>query len=125
MGAEKIKIIVRLLNGKNGKPIKHEFPNIWLGDAKFPTSPQAEKGDVNLEIGAIQPREIRVMPNYYVDCRFGRDTLDGNLLKYSLDEIASKGVVAENRCGQVHTTPIPGVLVLYVRPMTLKEKLEL
>ena len=119
------RITVRMLNGKNGKPIRHEVPNIWLSNAKYPSNPLAEKGEVTLEIDSTQPREIRVMPNYYVDCRFKGDTIEGLSLKYSVDEIVSKGIVGGNLCGQVHAAPAPGVLVLYVRPRTFWEKWKL
>jgi hypothetical protein len=124
-GMRSEKIIVRILNAKDGKPVKHEMPNIWLGEGKSPSLPLANKGEVTVEIGSIRPREIRVMPNLFVDCRYKGDSSEGRLVRYSVDEIASKGVVAENQCGQAHVVPIPGVLVLYVRSRTRKEKREL
>ena len=63
------KIIVQLLNGKNGKPIKDERPNIWLGNLKDDILQWTDsKGEILLEIDRAQPREIRVRGNSYVDC---------------------------------------------------------
>jgi len=112
-----------LLNGKNGKPIKDERPNIWLGNAKDDILQWTDsKGEILLEIDQAQPREIRVRGNFYVNCRQRGNQLTAINVRYSLDEIVSKGVVTENDCGKSHVDPIPGKLVLYLRPMTFKEK---
>jgi hypothetical protein len=109
------KIIVQLLNGKNGKPIKRESPNIWLGNAKDPTNPQTDsKGEILLE--------IKLSGNYYVDCRLRGNRRAAMNVKYSLNEVVSKGIVTENDCGKSRVDPIPGRLVLYLRPMTFVEK---
>jgi hypothetical protein len=117
------KIIVQLLDGKNGKPIKRESPNIWLGNAKDPTNPQTDsKGEILLEIGQVKPKEIKLSGNYYVDCRLRGNRRAAMNVKYSLNEVVSKGIVTENDCGKSRVDPIPGRLVLYLRPMTFVEK---
>jgi len=116
-------IIVQVLNGKTGKPIKGEAPNIWIGNVKDPVNPRTDsKGEIALEIGQAQPAEIRVMGNYYMDCRRRENQELMMNVRYSLTEIIAKGVVSENGCGQSRTNPIPGKLILYMRPMTFKEK---
>jgi len=120
------KIVVRVINGKNGKPINHDSPNIWLGNTQHPMNPPTDSnGEIIVDIQGAEPREIRVSPNWYADCRFLGDHLDGVKMRYALDEINAKGVVAENLCGKNLANPVPGVLILYVRPRTLKEKWEL
>lgn len=119
------KIVVRVLNGKNGKPIKHDTPNIWLGSETHINPKTDSNGEIVVDIREVDPKEIRVMPNVYADCRFRDDHMSGMKVKYSLDEIIDKGVVAKNLCGKNVASPIPGVLILYVRPRTFKEKWEL
>jgi hypothetical protein len=123
------EIILQLLNGKNGKTIKDESPSIWLGNDKWFINPiprTDSKGEILLEIGQAKPQEIRVMGNYYVDCRpRGNDKEATMKVRYSLNEIVSKGIVTENDCGKSRVDPIPGRLILYLRPMTFIEKWEL
>ena len=121
-------ITLRILNGRSGKPVRNEFPNIWVAAATFhlvPAPRTDSKGEVVVDITEAQPYEIRVSPNYYVDCRFKGDQIIGADIKYSLGDVISTGVVADNLCGTSHVLPTPGVLVLYVRPRTLKELWEL
>jgi hypothetical protein len=117
-------ITVRLLNGKNGKPIKDDTPNIWLGGSTRPDNPLTNShGDVLINVDGPQAQEIiRVLSNWYADCRFEGDRDDGMHLNYSLEEVLLKGVVSDNLCGKRRVQPIPGVLVLYVRPRTFWER---
>lgn len=118
------KIVLQLLNGKNGKPIRDENINVWLGNVQsWPTADS--QGEVMLDFSHAQPSEIRVMPNYRFDCRFKADAMGGRSVKYSLNEIITKGIVGENLCGKISALPRPGVLTLFVRPRTFFEKWKL
>jgi hypothetical protein len=120
------KVVLRLLNGKNGKPLRNEYPSVWLGNASYINPKTDANGEIALDISRVQPRTVRVFGNYYVDCRpRGSDKQTPMNVSYSLDEIVATGIVTENDCGKYHVGPIPGVLVLYLRPMTFKEKWEL
>lgn len=74
-----------------------------------------------------------VMSDWYVACQeFTRGANDssgsGNSLglpSYSVSEIVSRGISASNTCGKVRLQPQKGELIFYVRPRSLKEKLEL
>jgi hypothetical protein len=78
---------------------------------------------MTIDISDVRPFEIRVSPSDHFDCRFKRDFSNGNLVRYSLAEIISRGVVGENLCGKARISPEPGVLVIYVRPRTFIELL--
>jgi hypothetical protein len=62
------EIIVRLVDGRNGKRVEYEVASIWLGDAKSASNLLADKGEVAVEVDSAQPRDIRVTPNFFVDC---------------------------------------------------------
>jgi len=79
-------------------------------------------GEITLEIGDVRPRDIRFRGNYYVDCRGKTQREIRQNIKYSIDKILSTGIVSENDCGKNRVSPTPGVLVLYLRPMTFIEK---
>ena len=70
-GVSSRKIILRLLNGKTGKPIRrHDVTNIWLGDAKtFSLQEPDSRGEIIVDVTNVQPFEIRVHLGNYVDCR--------------------------------------------------------
>lgn len=132
-GVGRQKIIVRMLNGKNGKPVRNENPNLWIGSLGnlaglrgshlgFTTD---SKGEFVLDVTDAQPRELRISPDYFVDCRYAGDQTGGDKIRYSLEEIIRKGVVGDNRCGTPHVQPAPGILVLYARPRTWREKRDL
>jgi len=122
------RVALRILNGKTGWPVWVELPNVWLGGANSPIDPPPQtnlRGEIKLEVPAADLRELRFLPNWYVDCRSSDDQLAGNKLKYSIGEILAVGIVAENVCGKPRAKPTPGVLTLYVRPRTWTEILEL
>jgi hypothetical protein len=88
-------IVIRLLNGKNGKPIIDKQLNVRLGTSGTISRDPDSQGEIVLDILNVEPRELRVRPNNDFDCRFKQDQMGpGGLdLKYSLDEIISKGIV--------------------------------
>lgn len=117
-------IIVRFVNAKNGKPARDRNINVWFtekGPSLWPTADS--NGEITLDVSdnGNAPSDIRVMPNYLFDCRFRRDEMGGSRVKYSVAEIASKGVVGENLCGRITASPMPGVLILFVRPRSFLE----
>jgi hypothetical protein len=120
-------IIVRMLNGVNEKPASNEYPYVWMGAAKRHrlNLRTDSHGEIVLDVTNAQPDEIRMMPNYNVDCRFAGDQNVGKGIRYSVEDIISKGMVGDNVCGTSHVLPTPGVLVLYVRPRTFKERWKL
>jgi hypothetical protein len=77
-------------------------------------------GEVVLTIGASQAKDVEVwLTNFYIDCETYED---GQNARFSLDEIIAKGLVAENRCGGNRSNSLPGLLVVYKRKMTRKER---
>jgi hypothetical protein len=121
------QIIIRFLNGKNGKPISDKQITIAFDKGGNFFRDADSKGEVVLAIPEADLGELRVRPDYYFDCRFAHDQLGpgGLELKYSLDEIVSKGIVGENLCGKARVQSSPRVLTLYLRPRTLLEKWKL
>ena len=120
--AQDNKIVIRLVNGKNGHPIRDNSMNIWLGNHDLSLHDADAKGEVILDVSKIEPREIRIDPNMFFDCRSTGGMAPGEKIPYSLEDILSKGIVGENHCGKATSTPTPGVLILFLRPRTLYEK---
>jgi hypothetical protein len=123
--AQETTITVRLLNGKNGKPIPDRNFNIWIGDAGNVLHDTDSQREIKLDVTNAKPRTIRVLPDFRFDCRSNRDFGRGDRIEYPLDEILSKGVISKNLCGKATSQRQPGVLVIFVRPRTLMEKFKL
>jgi hypothetical protein len=119
-------VIIRFLNGKNGKPIKGDRPNILLGDSINLGNPRTDsRGEIVVNVKDAQFRDLRVSPNIYKDCRIKPDNTLGYNVKYSLEEIITTGIVSANVCGAKRIDPVPGVLIVYVRRRTFIEGMAL
>ena len=116
-------IIIRLLNGKTGKPAKNSVINVWLEDAQIAASnPTTDSnGEIHLRIADAQWKTLRFLPGDSVDCRYKKGQLF-EPVKFPIQEIFSHGVVAPNLCGKATAKPTPGVLVIFVRNLTFIEK---
>ena len=117
---------IRVLNGKTGRPVTDELPNLWFDDARDAFNiPTNAEGEIKVAIGNPEPQNIRFLPNHYVDCRYSKESVGGLQVKIPLAEIISKGIVGHNFCGKQHAEPIPGLLIMYVRKRTLIEEMRL
>jgi hypothetical protein len=124
--AQESTITIRLLNGKNGKPITDRDFNIHLGSSWDNLLHDTDsRGEIKLDVADVWPRTIRVAPDFRFDCRSKKDFGDGGMIEYSLDEILTKGVVGKNFCGKATSLAHPSVLVIFVRPRTFIEKWKL
>jgi hypothetical protein len=111
--AESIRI--RVLDARNGRPIRNEVLQIWIdiqgGMAKQARTNALGIATVNVERSSV----IYVASNYYVDCRYSKKT--GQLrYGYSVSEILSTGKLAANTCSKMSPEPNPGELIFFVRP---------
>lgn len=120
--AQQSKIVIRLLNAKNGHPLSDASVNVWLGNNYSLLVPDS-KDEISVDATGADPRTMRVMPNMRLDCRSSNGhSPPGDKIPYSLDEIISKGIVGANVCGKAKASPTPGVLILFFRPMTFYER---
>jgi hypothetical protein len=118
------KIVVRFVNGKNGKTVKDKRVDINLGGRGVFWQNTDSKGQIELDVHGAEPREIAIRPNQVFDCRFTRDPkiVLARSHKYSIDEIFATGVVGQNLCGAATADAVPGVLILFVRPKNFQEQ---
>jgi hypothetical protein len=123
--AQQSIITIRLLNGKNGKPITDRDFNIWLGNSNNLLRDTDLRGEIKMDVTDVNPRKIRVLPDFRFDCRSKQDFGEGRLIEYSLEEILTKGVVGNNLCGKATSLPQPSVLIIFARPRTFIEKWKL
>jgi hypothetical protein len=117
-----VSITVIVLNGKTGRPVWRESPNIWI-DKEPSINPYTNwRGKARIKV----PRDaaqLRITPDFGHDCRWKEDEANTTrTASYSIADILQTGIVSENICGAAKVTPQPGVLVFYELPSTWRER---
>jgi len=123
------EIRIRVLDGRNGHPIRDHQINIWLHENDEHVTVWSDRHSVRQLLPStdkqgtitlhIHPEEnyITLFSANYPDCR--KLTMgNGGLIDpaYSLAEISKSGVIVSNKCGKFTLTPNPGELLYFVRP---------
>jgi hypothetical protein len=105
---------IRVVDGRNGKPITNETVQVWInrkeGDAlQLPTD---KEGIARLDVS--RDSRILVASNRYFDCRpFHKEEPRP---VYSVSEILKSGVATRNTCGKLNLEAGRGELLFFVRP---------
>ena len=116
-GGSGVLITIKVLNGKSGKPVWRESPNIYIDDSNENINPSTDHhGEAKLRIPA-SAQKIKISANWGHECRSVPP-----FPSYAVSEIFQKGIVTDNSCGTLTVSPIPGVLVFYERPSTWWER---
>jgi hypothetical protein len=122
--AQTVEIHIRIINGKNGRPIKNETLRVWTTRNHVDADlwPTDATGSILLKVdGAAQ---IALDENLNASCRTLPANQQSFQLLYSVAEILNKGISTENTCGTIRVTAKPGELILFERPFTLLEKVK-
>jgi hypothetical protein len=110
-----VSITVKVLNGKTGKPVWRESPNIWI-DKEPHINPYTK---IKVSSSATQ---LWITPDFGHECRWKDGDSTKMTVSYSIVEILRTGVVSQNFCGAPPIAPAPGVLVFYELPSTWRER---
>jgi hypothetical protein len=117
---EDVTVTVRLVNGKNGKPITDENLNVWVNDATGSQLFRPDRdGIIKLRVGSNDV--LSFASNIQVTCHtYSRD--EHSIRKYRVSEILALGISDENLCSKkVRVEAKPGEFVFYERPRTFLE----
>ncbi len=147
-------IRIKLVDGRNGRPMADKCINVWVGDRSAPKSrplleTQTDKNGVaNLHLteqdaevskqsqqlacglqGVIDPvvkyGDTVSIRAGYVSCQPHRADYSWlAMLDLSAEEVLQSGIVTPNACGKAKASPTPGEIVLFVRPLSWWEKLK-
>lgn len=139
-------LLIKLENGRSGRPISGSFVNVWVGNeqkAAMPI-PTDQEGIARLRltekdseidvhnrpgVGVINPvvkysETLRVNAGY-VSCQPNKPDYSWLLIQsFSTADVLRSGVVTANACGKAKASQQPGELVMFVRPLTFWEKLK-
>ncbi len=126
------QIAVKLVDGRNGRALKDQAVVIWLGEK--PVGMPGQTIRTNADGIAFVPIQIQqdafvAAGESLVDCRMrirhGKVVDEGETYKeevYRFADVLAHGAVGANKCGKATAQPIPGQLVLFVRPPHWWEK---
>ena len=122
--AQTAEIHIRIINGKNGRPIKTETLRVWTTRNHVDADlwPTDANGSVLLKVDGNA--QIALDENLNASCRTLPANQQSFQLLYSVAEILNKGISTENTCGTIRVTAKPGELILFERPFTLMEKVK-
>ena len=142
---------IKLVDGRNGRPMvgASSYVNVWVGTERKEAIaiPTDGKGVARLQL-TLNTGELNI-PN---SKNSGSIVVDHPIVKYdeslrintpyvscgsqgsnyswlrtenlSTKEILHHGYASPNTCGKVTTSPQPGQVILFVRPLTWREKLK-
>src|SRR5579859_6490220 len=142
-------IRIRLVNGRNGRPMVNTCVNVGIehldhmleiptdkdGIASFRLTDKAAETDVQSQKGicgdwgvihpVVKYSEFISINAGYVLCELHPPDYSWLATKkLSTKEVLQSGIVTENTCGKAKASPKPGEITLFVRPLTLWEKLK-
>jgi len=139
---------IKLIDGRNGRPIPNTCVNVWVGDErKYPltiptdtngtarvrltTDPAEVKtddswkacGDLGVINPVVQYKDLFKVNVGYVVCEpHGTDFSWLEVKRLPTREVIQRGVVTANTCGKSTASPTPGQVTIFVRPLNFWEK---
>jgi len=145
-------IEIGLVDGRNGRPITGaaSYVNVWVGTERkeaivIPTdkngvarlqltlntgkinipNPSKDRGSIVVDNPVVQYNESFRINVPYAWCGPGGSNYSWLMLKdFSTKQVLEHGYVLPNTCGKATASPKPGQMILFVRPLTLWEKLK-
>ena len=114
-------IRIRVLDGRNGKPIADEVLQIFINDQNGASQLGTGKdGAATLEVPTCA--SLRIQSNHYMDCRLHKKGAPRPI--YSVDEIISLGIAAGNICQRrLDFKASRGEFLFFIRPYRWWEKI--
>jgi len=147
-------ISIKLVDGRNGRPMADKCINVWVGDKSAPKSrplletqtdkngvadlhlagQDAEVSNQSQQLACGLQGIIHPAVKYGDTITIGSDYMlcqarlpDGSwqaLEGFSTKDALRSGIATENTCGKAKGSPTPGEIVLFVRPLRWWEKLK-
>src|SRR5258708_1946435 len=118
--AEDVTITIRLVNGRNRKPITDENLNVFVNGSGFAQNYKADKnGTIRLAVG--RSATLSFAGNIQVTCH--PYTLSERQMRwYRVSDILDHGISDENLCNKkIRVEARSGEFVFYERPRTFLE----
>ena len=143
-------IEVKLIDGRTGHPVTNSCVNVWVGNEQkdalaIPTDNDGvarlrltdSDAEINTQngwkqcgaFGVISPvvrfkSSVTINAGYVLCQPRGTDYSWLALKNFPTKEILTEGVVTPNACGKHSASPVPGQVIIFVRPLSFWEKLK-
>lgn len=121
--AEDVVVKIRLINGRNGKPITDENLNIFRNQPHFPVNQRADRsGVINLTIdrNSLVSFASNIQVNYHQPTDAEKSLHE--LQQYKVSNMMEHGISDTNTCSKkIKVEARPGEFVYFERPRTLWE----
>ncbi len=112
--------MIRLVNGKNGKPITDENLNVFLNGSSFAESHRADKNGV-IRLTVDRNATVSFASNIEVTCH-PYTPHERQQRQYRVGEILDHGISDENLCSKkIRVEARAGEFVFFERPRTFLE----
>ncbi len=123
LAAEKVIITIRLLNGRNGKPIRDEDLNVFRDQPHFAENFRADRNGI-IKFAIDRDALVSFMSNIQITCHevTAIEKSAHELQQYKVRAIIEAGISDTNMCSKkVRVEAKPGEFIFYERPRTLWE----
>ena len=132
-------IRIKLVNGRNGRPIANTHVNVWVGTERkdalaIPTDKDGVArlylGEKNAEIDThsvlnpvVRNSDTIAVNTGYVLCETRKSDYSWLATRtFATAEVLQHGIVTANSCGKATASPQAGEIVIFVRPLTWWEE---
>jgi len=147
LGGNAQSIRIKLVNGRNGRPMANSCVNTWVGterktamavptdkdgvarlyltdkDAEINTQSQWKNcGDLGVLNPIVRYSDTIGINASYVLCERKSDYSWLLIQRFPTAKVLHDGIVSSNTCGRAKATAEPGEIILFVRPLTWWEK---
>jgi hypothetical protein len=125
--AKTLDITVKVLDGRNGKPLANQHLLVFTGLSNDSVETHAQHTSVTTDKDGtgtltIYPDEtqwLQVFADGRIPC-----FLNPNQTSFRVNDIVSRGLVTPNTCSALSHDPSPGHFIIFVRPAAFMEKMK-
>jgi hypothetical protein len=124
--AQDNRIVIHLIDGRNGKPVSNEHLLIFQGASPEDIKEHRSHLDLQTDANGIAflptdaMPQIQVWPDWHKICR----SAASNSI-FSLEEIKKNGAATPNSCGSTTMKLVPNHFYIFARPLNFREKMRL
>ena len=123
LNAQSTIVSIRLINGKNGKPIKDENLNVFVNKERDAENFRPDSDGI-IKLPMDRNALVSLLSNIDVTCHKITEVENSQhqLQQYKVSDILEHGISDTNTCSKkVRIEPHPGEFIYYERPRTLWE----
>jgi hypothetical protein len=124
--AQDNRIVIHVIDGRNGKPVPNEHLLIFQGASSDDIREHRSHLDLQTDADgiALLPTDAMAQIQIWVDWHKVCQSSSSNSI-FSLEEIKKSGVATPNSCGSIARKLAPNHFYIFTRPLSFWEKMRL